>query len=278
MLGGLLWLMAFLVLPCIGIALVSFATRGQYGDIEWTFTLENFRRLIGYGVFGWSGDTLRILGQTVLMAGITTFFCILLAYPLAFFIAQRSPRSRYLWLLLLIIPQCTNLVIRTYAWTLILAPQSPLSWLSSWLGWSEPGTALYPSAIAVQLGMVSTSLPFAVLPLYTNVERLDWSLVDAASDLYASRWNTFLNAIIPQTMPGLSVAVILTFVPSMGVFVVPDLLGGAKTMLVGNLIQQQFGTSRDYPYGAAVSLGLMILTLIGVMLYRRAETGGGERF
>jgi spermidine/putrescine transport system permease protein len=278
LIGGLLWLLAFLVLPCIGILIVSFASRGKYGDIQWVFTIENFKRLIGFGIFGWSADTLRILGETTLVAGLTTVACLVLAYPLAFFIASRSPRSRYVWLLLLIIPQCTNLVIRTYAWMLILAPQSPLSELAALLGWIPKGGALYPSPLAVYLGMVSSSLPFAVLPLYTNVERLDWSLVDAASDLYASRWGTFVHAIVPQTVPGLSVAVILTFVPSMGVFVVPDLLGGSKTMLVGNLIQQQFFTSRDFPYGAAISLGLMVLTLVGVLMYRRADTGGGERF
>jgi spermidine/putrescine transport system permease protein len=275
---GLIWLLVFLVLPCIGIVLLAFASRGSYGEVIWDWTGGNFKRLIGFGVFGWSADTLWILAQTTWMALVTTVFSLVLAYPLAFFIASRSKRSRYLWLLLLIIPQCTNLVIRTYAWMLILAPQSPLSKLAQLVGYIPPGQALYPSAFAVYLGMVSSALPFAVLPLYTNVERLDWSLVDAASDLYASRWGTFVHAIVPQTVPGLSVAVILTFVPSMGMFVVPDLLGGAKTMLVGNLIQQQFGPSRDWPFGAAVSLGLMALTLVGVMLYRKADTGGGERF
>jgi spermidine/putrescine transport system permease protein len=122
--------------------------------------------------------------------------------------------------------------------------------------------------------MVSSFLPFAALPLYTSVERLDWSLVEAARDLYASRWREFRHAILPQTLPGLTVAVILTFIPAMGMFVVPDLLGGARTMLVGNVIQQQFGASRDWPFGAMISLGLMALTLAGLFLLRRYGKGG----
>ena len=123
--------------------------------------------------------------------------------------------------------------------------------------------------MAVYLGMVSIFLPFVALPLYSSVERLDWSLVEAARDLYASSVRVFTQAILPQTLPGLSVGVIITFVPAMGMFVVPDLLGGAKYMLVGNLIQQQFGTSRDWPFGAAISMGLMVLTMISLQLYRR---------
>jgi spermidine/putrescine transport system permease protein len=120
--------------------------------------------------------------------------------------------------------------------------------------------------------MVSTFLPFVALPIYTAVEKLDWSLVEAAEDLYASRLRVFRTAILPQTMPGLSVGVILTFVPAMGMFVVPDMLGGSRTMLIGNLIQQQFGTSRDWPFGAAISLVLMILTLSALMASRKNQS------
>ena len=141
--------------------------------------------------------------------------------------------------------------------------------MAAWLKIVPPDTPLYPSSFAVYLGMVSMFLPFVALPLYASVERLDWSLVEAAQDLYASRVRTFFQAIVPQTLPGLSVGVILTFVPAMGMFVVPDLLGGAKFMLVGNLIQQQFGSSRDWPFGAAISMGLMVLTMISLQIYRR---------
>ncbi len=270
---ALVWLTIFLVLPSLVLVAVAFAGRGPYGELIWTFSLDNFKRLAGFGILGWSADYLLILWRSIWVALVTTGLALLLAYPLAFFIAARPPRTRYLWLALIIIPFCTNLVIRTYAWMLILAQQMPPARLAQALGLIPSDTALYPSEFAVYLGMVSSFLPFTVLPLYTNVERLDWSIVEAAQDLYASKWRVFFHAILPQTFPGLATAIILTFIPAMGAFVVPDLLGGAKYMLVGNLIQQQFGASRDWPFGATVSFGLMILTLIGLFLLRRKNKG-----
>jgi spermidine/putrescine transport system permease protein len=267
---GMLWLVLFLVLPGLVLVLVSFATRGAYGELIWEFTTDNYKRLIGFSVLGdWTADYLRILWRSVLVAFVTTAMCVLLSYPLCFFIAGRPERSRYFWLTLVIIPFWTNMVIRTYAWFLILAPEWPFAKIASLLGFIPAGAALYPGALAVYLGMISDFLPFVALPLYASVERLDWALVEAAQDLYAGRVRVFFQAILPQTLPGLSVGVILTFVPAMGMFVVPDLLGGAKYMLVGNLIQQQFGSSRDWPFGAAISMGLMVLTMISLQIYRR---------
>ena len=266
---GILWLMLFLVLPGLVLVSVSVVTRGAYGELEWTFTLENYQRLAGFSLFGWTADYLMILWRTVVVAFVTTVVSVLLSYPLCFFIAGRPARSRYLWLTLVIIPFWTNMVIRAYAWLLILSPEMPFARLAAFFGLIPDGAPLYPNAFAVYLGMVSMFLPFVTLPLYASVERLDWSLVEAAQDLYASRVRVFTQAILPQTMPGLSVGIILTFIPAMGMFVVPDLLGGAKYMLVGNLIQQQFGASRDWPFGAAISMALMVLTMIGLRIYRR---------
>jgi spermidine/putrescine transport system permease protein len=267
--AGMLWLLLFLVLPGLVLVVVSFATRGAYGQLEWEFTLENYKRLVGFGTFGWTSDYLMILWRSVLVAFVTTALSVILSYPLCFFIAARPERTRYFWLTLVIIPFWTNMVIRTYAWFLILSPEFPFAKLAAMMGFIPEGSPLYPNAFAVYLGMVSMFLPFVTLPLYASVERLDWELVEAAQDLYSSRVRVFMQAILPQTLPGLSVGIILTFVPAMGMFVVPDLLGGAKYMLVGNLIQQQFGASRDWPFGAAVSMGLMVLTMISLQLYRR---------
>jgi spermidine/putrescine transport system permease protein len=266
---GMLWLVVFIVLPGLVLVAVSLATRGTYGQLEWQFTLENYKRLAGFSLFGWTADYLMILWRSVVVAFFTTLISVVLSYPLCFFIAARPARSRYLWLTLVIIPFWTNMVIRTYAWFLILAPELPFARLAAWLGFIAEGAPLYPNAFAVYIGMVSMFLPFVALPLYASVERLDWSLVEAANDLYAGRVRVFTQAIVPQTLPGLSVGIVLTFVPAMGMFVVPDLLGGAKYMLVGNLIQQQFGASRDWPFGAAVSMALMALTMISLQLYRR---------
>lgn len=269
LISSLVWLVVCLMAPMLVLVGMALALRSPYGEIVWSFSSHNLWRLLGFSTFGWTSDYLWILGRSAWMAAWTTLLSILLAYPLAFFMASRPPKRRYLWLALVMIPFCTNLVIRTYAWMLILSNQMPPARLFQWLGWISPDTALYPGIGAVYIGMVASSLPFAALPIYTNVERLDWSLVEAAQDLYAGRWAIFRHGILPQTVPGLATAMIMTFIPAMGSFVVPDLLGGARAWLVGNLIQQQFGPSRDWPFGAAVSLGLMILTMAGLFVLRR---------
>jgi spermidine/putrescine transport system permease protein len=275
--GGLLlfpplaWLLIFLALPCTGLVLLSLAHRGDYGEVAWALSLENYRRLLGYGLFGWSPDHLLILGRSLWVGLVTTILCILLAYPLTFHIATRPPRWRAWLLMLLVVPFWTNVVVRTYAWLLILSPGLPPARLAAWLGFCPPGAALFPGPAATYLGLVSTFLPFMALPLYASVERLDWELLEAARDLYAGRLAVFREVILPQTRPGLTVGVIVTFIPAMAMFVVTDLLGGARYMLIGNLIQNQFGASRDWPFGAALCLALMVLTLAGLKLYRRGE-------
>jgi spermidine/putrescine transport system permease protein len=266
----LAWILVLLVAPLGAMLAWSVASRAATGDIEWTFTLRNFARLAGFDAFGWTRSYLVILGTTLLISMVTTVITIALAYPLAFFIARQPPASRYLWLALIMIPFCTNLVIRTYAWMLLLGSQMPPARIAQWLRFIGPDEALYPSRLAVYIGMVSNSLPFAVLPLYTNVEKLDWAIVEASRDLYARPARTFFNGILPQTFPGLVTAVILTFIPAMGAFLIPDLLGGGKSWMLGNLIQHQFGVSRDFPFGAAVSLVLTFLTLVGLLVMRRS--------
>ena len=270
---GLLWLGLLLLLPALILAAVAFATRDPLGQVEWTFSLDPMRRLAGFGILGWSPDTLRILWRSVWLAGATTAMALALAYPLAFVIALARGPWRWVWLTAVVVPMCTNLVVRTYAWEVVLSRDLPPARLAALLGLVPPDTGLCPSLLAVLLGLVQNALPFAVLPLWTSVERLDWSLVEAAQDLYAPRLGVFLRAILPQTVPGLVVAGILTFVPTAGMFVITDRLGGGRTMVLGNLIQQQFSASRDYPFGAAVSLVLILLTLLGVALVRRKGKG-----
>jgi spermidine/putrescine transport system permease protein len=202
-------------------------------------------------------------------AFVTTLACVLLSYPLGFFIASRkSAFSRLVWLILLNVPFCTNIVIRTYAWQLILSPGTPLAELSSFLGITSPGSALYPGTFAVFLGMITTFLPFTALPLYAAIERMNWNLVLAAKDLYASNFKIFFQAVFPQTIHGLFAGIIITFVPAMAMYVVTDILGGARYMLIGNLIQLQFAQARDWPFGATLSLALMVLTLLSFALFK----------
>ncbi len=267
---SIVWLLIFLALPALCLVVLSFAQKGDFGDINWTFTFDNYKRMAGFSLFGWTPDYLIIIGRSLMVATVTTILCIMLAYPLTFHIATRPQKTRVFWLLLIIVPFWTNVVVRTYAWLLILSPQLLPAKLAAYIGLVPPGTPLYPGAFAVYLGMVSTFLPFMALPLYASVERMNWELLEAARDLYASRWQVFRQAILPQTIPGLTVGVIVTFIPAMAMFVVTDLLGGGKYMLIGNLISQQFGQARDWPFGAAMCLCLMLLTMLGLIFYRRA--------
>lgn len=273
---GFAWVVAFLAIPCLALVVVAFARRGDFGGIDWDFSLENLRRLAGYDLFGWSSDNLRILGRSFGVALASTLLCVVLSYPLAFFLASRPSRSRALWMTMLLIPFWTNLVIRTYAWLLVLSPELPFAKLLAWIGLVEPGAPLYPSQGAVWIGMVAAFLPFVALPLYTAVEKIDWALVEASRDLYAGSWRSFWTAIFPQTLQGVSVGVTLTLVPAMGMFVIPDMLGGARFMLVGNLIEQQFGTARDWPFGSMVSIALMALTLATLLSVGRSGKGAAR--
>ncbi|MDR1084554.1 MAG: ABC transporter permease [Deltaproteobacteria bacterium] len=261
---GLLWLTIFLAVPCLSLVAMALATRGQYGDVVWTFSTENLKRLAGFGLFGWSSDLIFILLRSLVIALVTTILCVSISYPLTFHMATRSKSVRVFWLILIVVPFWTNVVVRTYGWLLVLSPQMPPAKLLAFLGFLPPETALYPGTLAVYLGMVTTFLPFMALPLYASVERLDWSILEAARDLYANGYLIFKKIILPQTMPGLTVGLIVTFVPAMAMFVVTDILGGAKYMLIGNLIQQQFSQARDWPFGAALSLALMLLTLVSL--------------
>ncbi len=262
--GALLLLLLLLVIPGLVFAVIAFMQRDADGNIIWTFTFDNFQKLL-------TGDLgyLPTLWRSLWIAAITTLSCVLLSYPLAFFIAGSSPRMRRLWLALVTVPLCTNLVVRIQGWLVLLSSQLPPAKLAAGAGIIGEGDALYPGTFAVLLTMISCSLPFAVLPIYAGVERMDWSLVEAARDLYASGWRLFRTAILPQTLPGAVVAVIFTFVPAMGMFVVSERLGFGKVNLVGNLIQQQFTTGRDFPLGTAMCLVMIVLTLAGLFAYRR---------
>lgn len=263
---GLIWVSIFLFIPLLALIVISFAERGNYGGIEWTFSLTNIKRLLGYSFFGWSPDNLIILGRSLQVAIITTILCVVISYPLAFFIASRPEKNRILWLSLILIPFWTNLVIRAYAWILVLGPNMPFARFAQSLGIISRGMALYPTSFAVYIGMISTFLPFVTLPLYSAVEKLDLSLLEAVSDLYGGKLRIFIHGILPQTVAGMTVGVTLTLIPAMGMFVVPDILGGAKYMLIGNLIKQQVTTSMDLPFGAMISFALMILTIITLLM------------
>ncbi|MEZ4706343.1 MAG: ABC transporter permease [Caldilineaceae bacterium] len=213
---------------------------------------------------------LSILWRSFLLALANTLICLLMAYPFAYYIARmENARTRNLLLVLIMVPFWTNFLIRTYAWRVILANDGPINLFLLNTGLvSEPLQLIFTN-FAVVVGLVYGYLPFMVLPLYAAIERIDFSLMEAASDLYANGWQAFRKVLFPLSMPGVIAGSILVFIPSLGAFVTPDLLGGAKTVMIGNLIQGQFLTSRDWPFGSAFSVLLMLMVLGATLIYFR---------
>ncbi|MCJ7585299.1 MAG: ABC transporter permease [Anaerolineales bacterium] len=262
------YLIVFMVIPLILVTVLSFLSRGTYGEVVYKFNLENYIRLF---------DTLyaRILGYSLLVGFLTTLFSLVIGYPMAYYIARAPARQRSLLLFLILLPFWTNFIIRIYAWIMILRSEG---FLNSFLQWAgiihEPLNILY-TPTAVLIGMVYEFLPFMVLPLYTSLEKIENAQLEAAADLGAPPWKAFLRVTLPLSVPGMIAGTILVFIPAMGMFVVPDLMGGAKTMLIGNVIRNQFLTARDWPFGAAASMLLMLLTMVFTLYYTR-KAGFGE--
>lgn len=269
--GVLFWLLVFFLAPLFLVFLCSFARRGPYGEIEWGFGLWNYARAL-------EPLYLKIYLRSFAIAGITTVICLLLAYPAAYYVALvAEPRRRNLLILLLVLPFWTSFLVRNYAWILLLRSEGLINRALLALGLvGEPLPLLY-SNFAVVLGLVYSELPFMVLPIYAVLQRLDKSLFEAAGDLGASSFQTFLKVVLPLSLPGVMAGVVFVFIPSLGAFITPDLLGGARSMMVGNLVQNQFAVVRDAPFGSAVAFTLAALVLALLSLARRAiGVGPGE--
>lgn len=274
---ALAWLLVFFFVPLLSILLVSFATRTDLGEFGPPATFENYRRLAGFGLLGFDPLYPVVILRSLALGTITAVLCLGAGLPLAFFIGRLEGRWRTAALTLVVIPFWTNLLIRTYAWQILLGPEG---WFARWLtavGLLEPGAALYPGTFAVVLCMVCDYLPFMVLPAYASVEKLDWSLAEAAADLGATPVRVFRHALLPQLKPGLAAGLILVGLPATGQFVIPDLLGGAKTVMLGNAVQQQFGPSLDWPFGSAIALLGLGATLLALWLYSH-RPGNREPF
>lgn len=258
--------MLLLVAAPMGIVLYySFLTRGAYGGVEWPLTLENWRRLA-------DPLYLRILARTVGLAAAATALCLVLGFPLALFISRAGPRKN-LYLYLVILPFWTSFLVRTYAWMFLLRETGVINAALMGLGLiREPLGMLYTPG-AVLVGLVYGHLPFMVLPVYAALERMDRSLLEAAADLGARPWQAVLRVLVPLAGPGIRAGSVLVFIPCLGAYLTPDLLGGSKTVMAGNLIQNQFTQARDWPFGSAAALALMaiILTLLVAWVRREKE-------
>lgn len=273
LLPGCLWLVLLLLVPLSAIVAISFCTRGDYGQVEYTATLESYKRLAGFGAFGFDAVYPFILLRSIWLGACTVFLSALAALPLAFAISRLRGNLKLLGLVVVVIPFWSNLLVRTFAWQMLLAPGSHLARIAQFFHLVGSGQGLYPGSFAIYICMVCDYLPFMILPVYASVEKLDWSLPEAAMDLGAGRWQLFRHAVLPQIYPGLLAGSALVFLPATGQFIIPDLLGGAKTVMLGNLLQQQFGQSRDWPFGSAIatiSLILMGAGLIALRFFRPA--------
>jgi spermidine/putrescine transport system permease protein len=234
---GVLWLIVFFLVPLLIVGIVSFATRGTYGGIRWDWTLKQYVRLVSTdGHF--DPLYLNILLRSIWIAFASTAICLLLGYPFAYYLARRPERWRNALLLLVMIPFWTNFLVRTYAWMFLFRTEGLINTVLQGLHLTDQPLAMLYNEQAIIVGLVYGYLPFMVLPLYASIEKFDFTLYEAASDLGAGPWLFFRRVMLPLTMPGILAGSILVFIPAAGAYITPDLLGGAKIQMVGNVIQQ----------------------------------------
>lgn len=258
----IIWMSLLVALPLAIVVIMGFLTRGSYGQIEYKFTLENYKNLINIMY-------IKILLYSLWIAFLATLICLVLAYPFAYFIANSPKKYKIILFILIMIPFWTNSLVRTYAWIVILRTTGIInSYLMNFNIIKTPLKMIYTTG-AVLVGLVYTLFPFMVLPLYTSIDNVDRTYIEAASDLGATPVKNFLNVMLPLTMPGIAAGCLLVFIPALGLFFIPDLLGGSKVMMVSNLIQNQFLTARNWPFGSAISILLIVITIIFIIFYFR---------
>ena len=268
----------FGIVPLLIIVVYSFLAAAPYGGVEWRFSTDAyvsflFQADIFDGTLTFVTDYLEIYARSLLYAVITTVICLLLGFPTAYFMATRPPKQRGLWVLLITIPFWSNLLVRTLAIMFIIRDEGLLNNLLIGLGViQQPITLLYTN-FAIVLGLFYSFLPFMVLPLYSSLEKLDFRLVEAGYDLYASRPKVLFRIIIPLARPGIIAGCLLVFIPALGAYVTPLILGGGRHLMIGDLIAQQFGSGRNWPLGAAQALILMAGVLVALFFYVRVTTG-----
>ncbi len=264
-----IWVVFFLAAPLILTIVMSFAQKGAYGRVVYELSFENYLRMFDVLY-------LRIYWSSIKLAVMTVAACLLIGYPTALWMARSDAKMRKLLMVLVMLPFLTNFIIRAHGIKILLSHKGPIKALLFGMGWVNEDFSLTESSLAVWIGMVSNYLPFMILPLYAALERFDFSLVEAARDLGASRFQAFQKIVLPMTSQAMISGSILVFMPALGEFIIPDFLGGARVMLMGNLITEQFLKARDWPFGAALAV-LMLATVMLPMIWnlrrRGAEAG-----
>ncbi len=263
------WFLWFFLIPLSIVLVYSFAQKGTYGGVVFNFSIDNYLRAT-------DPIYLNILWNSVKLATLTSVSCLLIGFPMAYVMATSSPAVRNALLILVVIPFWTNFVVRAYALKVLFGETGPVNSAALSLGLLSEPFVFANTSFAVWLGMVTNYLPFMVLPLYVSLEKFDFSLLEAARDLGAPPRRVLTRVLLPLTKPGIVTGTIFVFTPALGEFVIPDLLGGAKTMLVGNLITEQFLKTRDWPFGSALSLMVMAIVMICLMFYLRTSDASRE--
>lgn len=285
---SLLILPALLVLlvgasgPLLIVLVYSFLEPGRYGGVLWEFSTDAwfsvfFQRDIFDDTIGLADAHLSILWRSVKLSFLTTVICLVLGFPTAYFIATRPRRYRNLWLFLITVPFWTNLLIRTFAIMEVIRNEGIVNNVLTGLGVVEEPVQLIYTDFAILVGMAYVYFPLMVLPLYASMEKLDFRLVEAAYDLYATRWRVLRRVVIPLVKPGIIAGSILVFIPSLGAYVTPRVLGGGTNLMLGNLIELQFGQGRNWPLGAALSMTLLVLVMAALLVYVRTVQRGSRR-
>ncbi|RBW46806.1 ABC transporter permease [Psychromonas sp. B3M02] len=268
----------FLLIPISIVFVYSFLQPGTYGGVEWVFSLDAYKQFLFQEDFlteelQFTSAYLEIFGRSFSQAAIATLLCFMIGFPTAYFIATRPANTQSLWLFAITIPYWVNLLVRTIAMLFIIRDQGPLNEFLMYLDWIDTPIKLAYTPFAVSLGLFYSFLPFMVLPIYTALSRFDMSLLTAAHDLYASRWAALKNVLIPSVSNGIYAGCLLVFIPSIGSFIAPDLLGGGKQLMIGNLIALQFQGSRNWPFGAAIAIILLTIILITLLIFSLRKKG-----
>ncbi|WP_457941104.1 ABC transporter permease [Mesorhizobium sp. 10J20-29] len=270
------------ILPLGLTVLYSFLTPGTYGGVTWKFSTDSyvqflFQRDIFDDTLTLNSAYVSIFLRSIWLAFGATIGALLLGFPTAYFIATKPPGQRNTWLFLITLPFWTNLLIRTYAMLLIIRDEGLINIALMKIGIiSSPLTILYTDT-AVFIGLIYSFLPFMVLPIYASLEKLDFRLVEAGYDLYASRLRVLFNIIVPLSKPGIVAGCVLVFIPALGAYITPELLGGGKKLMIGNMIAMQFGASRNWPFGSAAALILMALVIIVLLINARITGRSGNQ-
>lgn len=258
-----IWMTLLVAIPFIYVFCMSFMLKDPNGGVKLGFTLENFKQVF-------DPLYLKVFGQSIIISLFTTIICALIAYPFTYFIAQKTTIKKAVFMAMVIVPFLVSSLIRLFGWINILRKDGILNSFLLKLGLIQQPLELVYNTTGVMIGLVYMLLPFMILPLYSSIEKLDKSLLEACSDLGAKSTTAFLRITLPLTMPGIFAGSILVFIPALGYFFVTDILGGSKTQVIGNIIRSQFITARNWPLGSAISIFLIVITLILVWLYQKS--------